>query len=548
MMHLSNSFCCSFLYFNESKSNSLVIMHFNSRLGIRLGFAFLLSLCTYNLAAVNITNAQVSSAHIGEDLIIQNGGTLTTDGTHSVNSIEVQVGGKLDVTAGHPLTVATNLLFDADATTGTYSSRLNDVVTLTSGAGSAKYVKSMDDTQWFFMSFPYDVSVASITLSAGLSVLDTDLFIREYDGNNRSNSGPNPANWVHITSGTLTAKKGYIFGLKNGHAPCDVTFPFNVASLANESVAKTVQVYGYASGTAGSLNLGWNLIGVPYLSKFDESGMTDFNFLSAFNGSTYDQVATADAAVLNPMTAYFVQVAADNAAAFAVGQRSLVQASVQDVQSDRIRIYMTTALGSDNTNLYVDPTYTSSYQIGVDLTKIITTGTAKPQIYSSLGGVNYAYNAIPIESANNLALCVYNNIEDSATIRAEMTSAPGISHLFLTDNTTGITTDLASSNYRYKTVVGTETGRFLITAQSIATSSKTVPIDNKPILNVQDHKLIVSNISANTSIRILDPIGHVITTKNTTNKLVEIPLKSKGIYLVQLKVGTESWAEKIVNY
>ena len=145
MKHLFNSFCCSLFYFIERKSNSPVIRHFNSRLGIRLGFAFVLSLFTYNLTAVNITNAQVSSAHVGEDLVIQSGGTLTTDGTHSVNSIEVQVGGKLDVTAGHPLTVATTLLFDADATTGTYSSRLNDVVTLTSGAGSAKYVKSMDD-------------------------------------------------------------------------------------------------------------------------------------------------------------------------------------------------------------------------------------------------------------------------------------------------------------------------------------------------------------------------------------------------------------------
>ena len=153
------------------------------------------------------------------------------------------------------------------------------------------YFKTIDDTKWYFMSFPTDVEISAITKSNGnaMTGLGTDWFIKYYDGNKRANVGvSNGSNWVSVTSGTLSANRGYIFGLKTGIPETELLIPLNLSILSAES-EKTVSVLSYSTGLASAVHKGWNLVGQPFLCKYDAQTGSDASYMVIpnSNGKTY---------------------------------------------------------------------------------------------------------------------------------------------------------------------------------------------------------------------------------------------------------------------
>ncbi len=538
MKHFIISSFFRFFFSKKRQTNSIVIDCFKMRIGFRMGIVLLLSLYTADLlAVVNVTTSLNVSVNGNTDYIIQTGGTLHTNGGgggQTVATITVQPGGQLDVASGNPLTVTGALQFESDASS-TFSAIIDATVTCSSTVKYKKY--GMTSADWYFMSFPYQVSAIDRTFG-------TEILVKSYNTVTRSNNGIGGGAWENVSACPLTARLGYAVGIKTGQGPFDVTFTLNTASLAVETGNILEAVDGTNRG--GQPHQGWNLLGQPFLSKLAETGINT-TYINTYNtgSATYTQTATASGGlVLSPMTCLFVQVSADGNVTFAQANRSLVRAGIKNDLTDRIRLNIVNAAGSDNTNLIIDPTQSTSYEIGQDLLKMSATGY-KPQIYSSLDGLDYAFNALPLESIQDLPLRVYSQTADSATISADMTAAPGISQLLLTDNTTNTTTDLTLSSYRYLAAATTETGRFVLRAQNVATSINEVSRDNRPIISTKVSCILLTDIRKKTKIRVLDAMGRLVVTKETVNKSVEIPFAVKGIYVIQLQSGIHSWSEKI---
>ena len=503
---------------------------------------------TYNLPTTSGISA-LTKLTAASDLVIS--GILNIDADRTVHSVTVQPDAKLNLSNTNTLTV-TDLIFEVGKTTAP-STSVTHAMTVT---GTVKVLKTLDNAVWYFISFPTNVAVNSITQVSGtgtLGAIGTNWWIKYYDGSTRATNGGATSNWVNMTAGqTLTANKGYIIGLANALTGNYVlSFPFADASaVATAEVSKTVSVGLYGEGTAATSNVGWNLVGVPYLSKFDGSGV-GAEFITVFNGATYDQYANTGIATLNPFGAFFIQASLLGTTAnlaFNLGNRQLVKSAVANDLIDRVQLNLTTPTGSDHTNLIIDDSKSTGYVINQDLNKWMTTGTDKPQLYTCLGGVDYAYNALPISAVNELPLAYYSRTTADAVISVDASQAPTLSQLILKDNTTGIVTDLLTSDYKFKAAAGTNSTRFSISAQSVTINSKTGLLDatKEPQITVVKGQLEVKNIPDKSVISVYDMCGHLIDYKECAESVQQISLPVKGIYTIAIQNQERRWVKKVV--
>jgi hypothetical protein len=477
-------------------------------------------------------------------------GTLTMGANKTVHNLTVSSGGKITFHPSTPytLTVTGNVVFKSDATTS-FSSYLG--AGGMSVSGTVSYDKTMDGTQWYFMSFPCDINMTTtpIKKADGTALtVGTNIFIKYYDGSSRASNLGASSNWVSMAAGsTLTKYKGYIFGLPTGQGPYDVRFPLTNALVLSEA-ANPVDVVAYGDGTAvAAIHKGWNLVGYPYISKYTATG-ANVNYMTLFaEGYYFLTLSKADVGLLSPFTAYFVQADAALEASkitFADGSRQQVHSAVATDLSDRVRINIVSPTGVDNTTLIIDDNQSADYQIGQDMVKWMTTATSKPQLYSVLNGDNYAYNALPFDNVQALPLGVYSNTSGECTISVDASLAPGLSQLLLTDNSSGVVTDLITSDYHFTASAGTNNSRFVLKAQRLTTQTITrEETAEGPKIVSKNGKLLVSGISSPTFIRVYDARGSILASFNTTTN-VEIPLQINGVCTVKMTSGTNSWVKK----
>jgi hypothetical protein len=494
-------------------------------------------------SAASLTTLDVSS-----NVTISSGSTLNIDASKSVNSVTVDAGGKLNTATGNPLTVGT-LTLKADKDITTFSSKIDATITAT----TVRLFKTIDDTKWYFLSFPCNVTVSEITKSNGdaMTGLGVDWFIKYYDGNKRSIDGvANGTNWVSVTSdGTLTAKKGYIFGLKTGMPETELLIPLNSSILAAEAES-TVPVLSYSSGGAAEVHKGWNLVGHPYLSRYDSQTGSDAAYMVMPNvdGRTYTVKSKALSTLpqVDPFAAYFVQSAVDGNVTFGLTGRQSVRSLVGINQLDNIKLNLTTQTGKDETYLILDEIQSPSYQIGQDMEKWIGIGTDKPQIYTVLNGVNYAFNALPMNNVTNLPIGIYTKTGGATTISIDANQTTGISGVLLKDNSNGFVTDILASNYNFISDAGSNNGRFQITIQKISTGKSIEPKAGKPTVSVLNGQLLIQNVSGQVNVKVYDAVGHLLADKQSESSSINIPLNVAGVYTVKIGVGQKNWTKKIV--
>ena len=485
------------------------------------------------------------------DMTIQSGGKLTVDASNSVNNLTVEAGGKLVFTGSPVLTVAGNVSYKADKTT---SFSVNIGTGSMAITGNVNFYKTMDKSQWFFMSFPCTISVNDIivdgvTTGAGNATgLGTNWFIKYYAGDQRIVNLGATTNWVSVAhGGTLTANKGYIIGLANAVSGDKVlVFPLTKA-IAQSETAPPVPIiaHGVGNGSIAEVHKGWNLVGHPFLSKYTSSYMGTLSLVTLHSGGYYS-VAVADGFTMDPFTSFFVQATANGNISFDTDGRQSAPSAIKNDTVDRVKLILKTATGEDNTNLMLNDNYALDYKIGEDLEKWISTGTERPQIYSNLNGIKYAFNGLPISSVQNLALGLYTNTTGAATLSADLNLTAHLGELLLTDTSTGITTDLLKADYSFTASAGINNGRFLISAQSLTTSQKTIK-DEVVVCFSQQGTLLIKNIKPCSKVTVYDMLGHLLASKVSNTQSLEIPVFRKGVYVVHVTDGENTYIQKVVN-
>ncbi len=475
------------------------------------------------------------------DMGIKNGGKLTVDAANTARNVTVFSGGKLDVNqslAARNLTLKAGLgsnLYD-DFPTSTLKINSNGQIILSE---DFRYVRTLDDVQWYFIAFPFDVSVSSITAADGsLGTLGTDWFLKYYDGASRVQNLGATSNWKTFTGSTLEAGKGYIIGLASGTE--EVVFPLGHNVTLSPEASKNISVtfYGKDAVNVTENHKGWNLIGNPFFGKLSGSA-ANFNYFTFSDGGsskTYTQIYKSSLSGVNPFTSFFVQAGNDletSGASFDVTGRQLLPASVRNETADRVKIVYQSPTGTDETTLILDDEQTAAYEIGEDLEKWVGTGTSKPQVYTVTGGINYAFNALSYAEAQNLPLAVYTKTSGSHTFHAVASQSSTLAELTLTDKTAGKSVNLLTSDYTYSATAGTNTTRFLISARRVISSTLPQEKGNNLVVFSTNGKIVVDGLSVNSLVHVFDITGKpmAIVSAAVADKL-EIPLSVAGVYQV----------------
>lgn len=486
-----------------------------------------------------VTDTKSSTDYVitsDNDVILDNNAIFTVENSTTANQLIVKPGAKLTVSNDITLN---NLILRANDT-ASFSTRINSQMTVN---GVVLFEKAMSDSSMYFLSFPCNISVSAININ-GSGTVGEDFYIYSYDGAGRATSGQADS-WVLFSGDSLRANEGYAFRLKQGAGSQTLTFRLNNSVLQPATEASIPA--DFYDGDSSNNHKGWNLISQPYLFKLAGSG-AGIHYITTHDGNSYCGQTNSLISTLNPFQAFFVQVADSTSVPFYLSGMQNIRGLVKQNNNESLQLNMTNASGSDFTTLLFDNERTSSYEIGQDLEKWLSAGTYKPQIYSRLSGVNYAYNVLPVGEVVNLPIGYYSKSGGASTLSASNINVTDILTLMLYDSQTGESADLTKEIYPFNADAGTNDTRFSISIQYVWTDANAISKNNDPYAYVQNSQLIIRNLTSGTCIRLYDATGRILLNKqDVETSSYQIPLSQSGIYLIQAETKSGIHNLKVVK-
>lgn len=448
------------------------------------------------------------------DIIIESGNSLNIDKTTKCNT----------------LTIKSNLDKAGEVNVTDGALNTNNIV----------IEKTIDASRWFFFSLPFDCKISDIvaTYVNGGAKLEYapdastgDYVITEYNGG-----------WVELigTSHTLKANQGYIIG-HFGSGDVTVKFPSNgaqnISAPANATLAKTS-------------DNGFNLIGLPYYQKVTNVGLNTTHVSIPNEDGTYTQeLCNAEIiASIAPFTSFFVQTEAENIE-FNLGAQQNAAPRL-DGRSNRASLHKAVVTltdangGADKTTIINNPSKTTDYEIGHDLTKLI--GYAEiPQIYSLQGDEMLAFNSLAIDNSTVIPLGVYAHADGDYTFSLSEKSVGNLEGWELYDNETGKTTRLANEDLTVNLAQGTHEDRFEIRLQQrISTDCDNTMGDMTTW--TANGTLNINNLPADAVVYIYDAVGRMVYVANNNSTTFNYTFAARGVYNIVVRTAENSVSFKTI--
>lgn len=420
-------------------------------------------------------------------------------------------------------------------------------VTETITADKVTVIQTIDASRWFFFSLPFDCNVADIvaTYVNGGAELEYapdastgDYVIAEYDGTN---------SWVELlgdNNPTLKANQGYIIG-HFGSGDVTVKFPSNGAQNISAPTNATLEK---------TSDNDFNLIGLPYFQKVTNAGL-NVEYVSIPNTSnpneygTYTQEEYAKIiASIAPFTSFFVQTEDENIE-FTLGAQQNAAPRL-DGRSNRASLHKAVVTltdangGADKTTIINNPSKTTDYEIGHDLTKLI--GYAEiPQIYSLQGDEMLAFNSLAIDNSTVIPLGVYAHADGDYTFALSEKSVGDLEGWELYDNETGKTTRLANEDLTVNLAQGTHEGRFEIRLQQrISTDCNNTMGDMTTW--TANGTLNINNLPADAVVYIYDAVGRMVYVANNNSTTFNYTFAARGVYNIVVRTAENSVSFKTI--
>lgn len=349
-----------------------------------------------------------------------------------------------------------------------YTMILNECPSVTVEGDFKQRVK-FRSTSWSFMCLPFDFKVGDVVAEEG------QFAIRTYNGGLRNTQNKATDNWTNMgTDDVISAGTGFI--VQTSKATW-LTFKAvkdgaNYAFKTSADVLKLPLALNNSNTEASAANTGWNMVGNPWMTYFNAHKINytaPFCYYNTAN-SKYETVSISDDDyAIPPLQAIFVQcpVGVSTIDFPASGRQLTSEITDQNgartrSASDRLLLDIQISGGeelNDKTRIVVNPRAKADYEIGRDASKFLSYETKCPQIYSlDAEETQYAINERP-EGNGTVRLGVMlasDGVYEIAAIRN------ALDKVVLTDNETGIQTDLQAGCYIFEARQGTYEGRFTL--------------------------------------------------------------------------------------
>ena len=363
----------------------------------------------------------------------------------------------------------------------------------------------IDYDQYYPIAVPFPVATNRITYKNTKSAATAGVTIRYYDGARRAEHEQQnqDENWVAYTwGGTMPANlepsKGYALTAKrpSGKAfsivrmPMTFTNPWTALGehgYVDETHKDQVSVTGYGKGTASWYAMGWNFVGNPYMSIFNEDdgtgisgkittqegGSIKYATIPDLDFQNYYQVPIAEAN-LKPASGFFIQ--ADNASPQTItfnadkivppSAPARYTTSDESVPEQEAYIRLSNGAEHDLMGLIIGEDYTEAYEPNADLAKLLGEANAV-KTYMHYADMDMAYVAINATLAQEW-IPVTVNIPAEGEYTFSITNSSTVDALegvYLIDyaNNNQVT-NLIENDYVFTAAAGTISDRFAINA------------------------------------------------------------------------------------
>lgn len=416
-------------------------------------------------------------ANADNDLYVRT--ALSLGGSMTAQNVYIEPGACLTILQGCTLTITEKLYIRSRGTE--VGSLLNNGV-LSLGAGDMIYTRQMSQRNVGEpLALPFDCHLQ--TNGAGAYVeLKTHLqaqtgkntgnhvAIYKYNGQIRAEQGGKAIVWEPVigTDITIGAIDGYEI-MSGSNFYREYLFPMTY--IQSTEVTRDLEAYKCAQ-TAFS-DIGWNFFCTPYTTTYTgnltlSSGVTQtYPFVTMYNADGSFEQTVGMEATIPPFTPFYVQVNEDATLTYYNGIPSSLRA-IQWEQDESATswggVVLSNGTLSDKTTMVVNSAYSEVYEVGADLEKMLgPADIARPQVYLLATDGKRAFDAIDVHKATKgVAVGYVSHAGDLTFSLNESFPLNAISHLYLLDKETGITTDLTVQDYTFSTVAGTNESRFVL--------------------------------------------------------------------------------------
>lgn len=525
------------------------------------------------------------------DVVIRDEATLTTEaaGKTEFRNVEVYPQATLAVPESESLTVhSLRMRSNAVEDQMPYA---NIVGTLNNQTNMLYYDMRINNSAYRFFALPDTIKVGSIKFSNGMpAVSGTDFLVMYYDGEQRTTNGGLQSNWKPLSAdSSIWAGNGYNIATAKAKMQ-ELRFELEYDKVMGPDT-KQVHVYDYGmndyrESAITPNNVGWNLVGNPYLYIY-ENGTGDglvygkleisddgyiwndtenVRYITYFNdkGRTYlqDKVNRT----LRPFKCFFVQVGDPeneekglmyvtfNKFKAHNPDRQMVLAQRTPEPSEEQYVAVQLALGdkTDKMGITIDNAYTTEYEIGRDLEKMMNYGTL-PHVYAYVNNSQkLAFNAVPEWAAQSVVAGAYFPEAGEYTISLDPNDRPTnrVMAVWLTDMINNVTTNLLLGDYSFYAQRAEQKNRFMIAvelAPEISTSTLVSSADGV-YAYTQQRQMTICGLAENSVVSVYDALGHLVIQRNTSDASLTEQLPAAGMYLVKVVNAQQKATLKLLAY
>lgn len=526
------------------------------------------------------------------DVVIRPGGTMTTTtASGSFANLYIYPGGKVKIS--NNIKVKTNIymrggysFLDSKAT---YAYPDLCIKSGTFTAAKLYYDLYIDNRYYYTFSMPYDVTLESVTDEAGNT--DFPVWVKHYNGATRA-TGQQVTGWEWY--GDETGQESFFAGVgyeitakpkTSGRPIAIIRFPVKTGNLTTDAAnAPEISVgnYGKSAYDAGNLaanNVGWNFLGNPYLTEYkavsDTSMIVAYDFQKHMeNGQwtgTWDWKASPARFITVPndvgtdyhheyvkgytipaFSAFFFQT--ETAGTFTMGgtrPQAAAPARYSATPTEVPELHIDVMLRGDDeavegkAGLIIHEKYEGGLKDFEDVEQWFVDKN-ELKTYTFADGAALAYNL-----TNEQTIVQPIPMGYIATVAGEHSYALNesndvsrLEHLWLTDNETGMTTDLLVRDYTFTTDAGRYDERFAITAEFEREEVYTDVTDtggNDWVASIgvyhDGNTLTLRGLPENSAVYVYDMTGKLMASDKQLNNVVSLSIAAQGVYNIRVVNG-----------
>lgn len=389
--------------------------------------------------------------------------------------------------------------------------------------GTATVERYYTGSEWHFISSP---------ISDAVSGMFTGLYLQYLD-----ESATAPDEYVDIvgTNVPLNAMQGYALWNDN-------TATASFTGTLNE---------GAQSISLAKTNLGWNLVGNPYPSSIDWDAATGWSKTNV-NNATYVHVdngtwasyvggvgANGGTRYIAPGQGFLVEC---NSNPGALGMNDTVRVNnptvfFKESVSNLVRLEVSGNGYADETVIRFTDEATTTFDGDFDAHKIFGGEPLAAQLYS-FGNTPLSINSLP--ETETVALGLKTGVNGTYTISA--TEINDLSTVYLTDQETGITTDLSTDSYSFQAQFGEVGDRFIVHFAPLAINDNALTTSSI----YSSANTIYLNLDAKGEYKVFSITGQIVKEGSVAEGMNTIEVDGTGNYIVQVVTAENAIAKKVI--